>query len=318
MTPLELATYYAALLVKQYRLLPKAMAHVKLLVGQAIMCQTTTQDIAFSGVPASGTFELQWVGLGYDPNANAITINWDDSSATIQGKLQALTGLGTVTVLGSISAKLLTVTFIGVPPPAELLVVEDNSLETSGSAAVLVGVVETDIILPIAIQDGFNIDSSLGPVAVGAQLDIIGKYQGVTRSGQGFNGPVTLDDTDFLTLIQFAIIRNSAGSDLSSVQQMIFQFFSGEVLVFDYRNMRMSFLISASVGSQSLIQLVVNEGLLPVPMAVASAVIYFPDITQFFGFVTYDDPTPFNNTPFNTYDSYSDSAPWLSYNYAVS
>lgn len=179
-------------------------------------------------------------------------------------------------------------------------------------------IVETDVILPLAIQDGFNIDASLGPVAVGAQLDIIGKYQGVVRSGQGFNGPVSLDDADFLTMIQFAIIRNSSNSDLETIQALMFQYFPNQVLVFDYRNMRMSYLISGSIGSQDLIQLIVTEGLLPKPMGVGNTVIYYPDITKFFGFVTYDNPTPFNNTPFNTYDSYSTTSPWLSYNYAVS
>ena len=317
-TPLELVQYYADLLVKQYRLLPKATAHVKLLVSQAIMCQTTTQDITFSAVAASGSFVLSWVGLGYNSLNNAATVNWNDSASTIQASLRALTGLSTITVAGSIASQTLTMTFTGVIPPADLLVVSSNTLMTSAPAAITIDVEQTDEVLPLAVQDAFNIDASLGPVAVGVQLDILGKYQGVVRSGQGFNGPVTLNDADFLSLIQIAIVKNAAGSDLNTIQTLLFQLFAGEVLVFDYRSMRISYLISSTVGSQSLIQLVVREGLLPRPMGVGMSVIYYADITKFFGFVTYDNQVPFNNTPFNTYDSYNMDSPWLSYNYAVS
>lgn len=151
--------------------------------------------------------------------------------------------------------------------------------------------------------------------AVGKQLDIIGKYQDVKRSGYGTSGqPITLNDADFLSLIKMAISRNNAQSDLSTIQNLMVQFFGhGAVLVFDYQNMQMSFLISDAVGSRDLAQLIVTEGLLPVPMGVGFSVIHAPVITNFFGCVTYQFPTAINNKPFNTYQSYNQTWPCVVY-----
>lgn len=167
--------------------------------------------------------------------------------------------------------------------------------------------------LPTQVQAAFNL---LGDsIASGVQLSILGKYAGVTRTGYGFNGdPITLNDVDFLTLIRFAIIKNSSGSSLADIQRLINQYFTpGEILVFDYQNMQMSYLISSAIGSQNLVQLLVTEGLLPKPMAVALAsVIYAPIIDAFFGFRTYRLPAH-NASPFNDYADYQLDWPWLSY-----
>lgn len=139
--------------------------------------------------------------------------------------------------------------------------------------------------LPLAVQNAYNLTGETG-VAVGVQLDVLGKYAGVSRTGFGFSGPITLSDSDFLILIQLAIITNSSGSSLSTIQALLAQFFPGEVLVFDYQNMQMNYLISSTLGSQDLIQLFVTEGLLPKPMGVQlAAVIYAADL-KFFGMLS--------------------------------
>lgn len=169
--------------------------------------------------------------------------------------------------------------------------------------------------LPVQVMNAYNL---LGTnTAVGVQLDVLGKYAGVARSGVGYNGPVTLDDTDFLTLIQLAIGQNSAGSSLQYIQNFIATYFAGDILVFDYQNMQMSYLISSSLGNQSLIELVIAEGLLPKPMAVSLSIIVAPVINKFFGFQSYAGPVP-NNSPFNTYASYQTNRPFLSYKNAIS
>ena len=170
--------------------------------------------------------------------------------------------------------------------------------------------------LPTQVMNAFNLTGT--STAVGVQLNVLGKYQGVTRSGYGFGGvPITLDDADFLTFIQMAIIRNNSGSSLADIQRLLQQFFPGQILVFDYQNMQMSYLVSSAIGSQNLMQLFVNEGLLPKPMGVGlSVVIYAPVITTFFGFRTYLLPGH-NNTPFNSYTDYQTDRPWLSYQNAV-
>lgn len=318
MTPLQLVQYYANLLILQYLQKPKAYATVQAVATPAIIPQTTVQSLLFSGTAASGTFVLNWTpnGVGQATGSTA-AINWNDSISTIQTKLQAVAGLGSATVSGSIAAGLV-VTFTGVAPVASLLTVSANSLATAGSAAITIAVAQTDVTLPTAILNAFNIQASLGPTAVGNQLNTVAKYAGVTRSVNLSFGTITLSDADLLTLIQFAILRNAAGSSLATIQAIINQYFAGEVLVFDYTNMRMSYLVNSSVGSQNLIRAVIAEGLLMRPMGVQLAsTIYAPVITKFFGFRTYL-VAGYNNEPFNTYTSYNQTWPWLSYANAIS
>lgn len=165
--------------------------------------------------------------------------------------------------------------------------------------------------LPVKVQDAFNLIGD--ETAEGVQLDVLGKYVGVTRSGNGFVGPVTLNDDNFLKLIRMAIIRNAAESSLAAIQALIHTYFGNEIRVFDYQNMRMSYLISFEAGSNDLIQLFITEGLLPKPMGVELAVIiYAPTIDNFFGFRTYQNAAV-NASPFNTYANYQSGRPWLSY-----
>lgn len=300
MTTLELVQYYANLLILQYLQKPKAYATVEALASLAILPQVSTQDITFSAVSASGTFILIYNG---NPTA---AINWNDSLATIQSKLQAVSGLSTATVSGSIAGELLTITFNGVTPPANLIEIGANSLEDGASNPITLSVAETDVTLPIAVQNAFGINT-----AVGNQLDVIGKYVGVTRNGNTFSGSITLDDSDFAILIQLAVFQNNAGSSLADIQNLIANFFPGQILVFDYTTMRISYFLS--VGSKDLIQMILLQHILPKPMGVQlGTTIYAPIINAFFGFRTYELPGT-NNSPFNTYAVYSMVAPWLTY-----
>ena len=173
--------------------------------------------------------------------------------------------------------------------------------------------------LPAQVQGAFNLTSGPnGPVAQGVQLDILGKYVGVTRSGyspQGF--PITLNDADFISLLNFAIVKNNSGSSLAAIQNEMQSLFAGAVFVFDYQSMHMSYLIKSTVGTQNLILLLISEGLLPKPMGVSLAlVIYAPIIDAFFGFRTYEVPAN-KVSPFNTYSDYKSGTPWLSYANAI-
>lgn len=302
--------YYSSLLILEYLNKVKASATIAISVSPALMPQTTLQAITFAIAPTSGTFVIKYGSL------STAAINWNDSIATIQTKIQAVTGLGSVTVTGSIAGQSLMFTMTGIAPPATPFTIINNSL-TNGATQIIPFVTISDVTLPFAVMNGFNINPALGPVAVGTQLDILGKYAGVTRNGNGFFQPIILDDADFLRLIQMAIIRNNAGSSLATIQSLLNQFFPGEILVFDYANMQMSYLISSTVGSQALVQLFVTELSLPKPMGVQLAtVIYAPIINAFFGFRTYSLPA-FNSSPFNDYASYQTNWPWLSYQDAI-
>lgn len=304
--------YYASLLILQYLNKFKATGTVKTLVSPVVLPQTTLNLIAFPSAPTGGTFVLNYL------THSTAAINWNDSASTIQTKIQAVSGLSTATVTGSISALSLLVTLNGVAPPASDLFISANNL-TGLSGAITPTVTVSDVTLPFAVMNGFNISAPLGPLAIGTQLDVIGKYAGVTRNSSNFNGaPITLNDTDFVSLIQLAIIKNNSGSSLATIQALLAQFFpNGQILVFDNQNMQMNYMVNSSIGSQNFIEAVVNEQLLPKPMAVQLAtIIYNPSINAFFGFRTYTLPAV-NSSPFNTYTNYQTGTPWLSYSMVV-
>lgn len=307
MTTQDLVNYYSGLLIKQYAGKTKAVATVQLQVTQAILPQTTVQTISFPTIPTSGNWEIEYGSL------TTSSLAWNSSAGNIQSALQALTGLGSITVSGSMASGLLTVTFTDVPPVATLLTVTANTLSGS-SGAVTPVITETDVTLPLAVQDAFNL---LGPnPAVGVQLDVLGKYTGVTRSGFGTGGqPVTLDDTDFLTLIRMAIVTNNADSSLETIQNFLFMFFPNLITVYDYQNMHMSYLIDSSIGSLDLVELMVTEKLLPKPMGVQLSSVIIG--TEFFSFCDARVPTFRWGFGFNDVNSYTIDTPWLSVGDAV-
>ncbi len=298
----ELIDYYVNLLIIQYQGKAKARATIEAQNTPMLMPQVSTQVVSFGTVaPASGTFVLS-----YDDVASA-AINWNDSEATIQTKLRAITGLSTITVSGSPATLSFTVTFAGVDPIALLLVLESSTLNTGEPT-----ITETDETLPLAIQNAFSLDT-----AVGVQLDTLGKYAGVVRIGQGFTAPIELDDDDFRSLIRMAVLTNSAGSDLYTIQSVIQTFFGDQMFVYDYQTMRLSYLVDSSIGSRDLLEMAIVQGLLPKPMAVQlSTTIYNDVIDTFFGYGTYEIPA-YNNSPYNTYQDYQEDQPFLDYGYGV-
>lgn len=302
-TTLELSRYYASLLIYQYLGKAKAFATIQGITTPVIMPQTSIQVITFAVAPTDGSFQLSY------GDETPITVQWDDLGSVIQSNLQSVPGLGAVTVSGEISNSILVVTFVGIAPPALSLTVGNNTL-TDGALPVAIAITETDLTLPLAVQNGFNV---LGDqLAQGVQLDVLGKYAGVVRTGVGQTGTITLSDSDFLILIQFANIINNLGSDLASITNAIYGFFGSNVLVFDFKNMHMSYLINSLFGSQDLIQLLIAQKLLPAPMTVQVSVVYAPNIDAFFGFSVYGT-IAMNNSPFNDYNDYQTDWPWLDY-----
>ncbi|AFC22586.1 hypothetical protein phi1422_0066 [Bdellovibrio phage phi1422] len=165
--------------------------------------------------------------------------------------------------------------------------------------------------LPLAVQNAFDIET-----AVGKQLDVIGKIVGVTRDGYTFSEAIVLNDDDYRKMIKMKIFLNNSDSSLYSIQNLIALYFQGLMKVYDYQDMSMSYALSSAFGSQDLVEVFINKGLLPRPMGVGlGATIYHPTM-KFFGFRTYQAENP-NAFPFNTYDNYNEQAPWLLYAYAV-
>jgi len=163
----------------------------------------------------------------------------------------------------------------------------------------------------LQVQDAFDLDT-----AVGVQLDVLGKYTGVSRRGYAFDRAVTLGDDDYRTLIRLAIIKNNSGSSLAVIQDLLAVHFPGLILVSDNTFMGLNYLIIDSLGTPDLLAMISTGDFLPRPMGVQTSIVIVSAHTYpFFGFVTYEDPTPVNPpSPFNFYELYQLTYPWLDYN----
>lgn len=163
-----------------------------------------------------------------------------------------------------------------------------------------------------AVRDAYEVDT-----AVGAQLDVLAKYIGVSRVALTFTGQVVLTDDELRILIKLAIVQNNSGSSLYDIQVLLNKFLPGALAVFDYQNMRMAYFFDSAFGSSTLAEVFVRQGLLPKPMGVQlAALTYTPDLDTFFGCRTYTLASP-SASPFNSYSDYQTDRPWLDYSYAV-
>lgn len=93
-----------------------------------------TENIGFSGAPASGSFQLVYGG------GSTVAIPYNASVSVIQTAIQALPGLSQATVAGSIGSgsNALVVTMTGVYGTPAPFTVSGNTLQTSGSVAITV------------------------------------------------------------------------------------------------------------------------------------------------------------------------------------
>jgi hypothetical protein len=112
------------------------------------------QTVTFSNTPTNGSFELNYNG---DVTA---AINWNDDLATIQGKVQSLTGLESATVAGSFGAGLV-ITMTGVAGDANLMTITNNSLN-------IAAVIETQTITVASIPTNGSYKLNYGGEATGA------------------------------------------------------------------------------------------------------------------------------------------------------
>lgn len=162
--------------------------------------------------------------------------------------------------------------------------------------------------LPLTIQDAFNIDT-----AVGDQLDVLGKYVGVSRIGAGLTQQITLSDSDYRQLIKMVVIKNNSGSSLETIQSLLAVAFPGQVLISDNQTMGLNYIIEDSLGTSDLLELLATGGYLPKPMGVETSIVVVPaHINPYFGFRTYAAPDT-SVAPFNNYSFYSTANLWLSY-----
>lgn len=100
------------------------------LVTSAGFSSGEIQILNLSGVAASGAFVVK-----YGASSSA-SVNWNDSTATIQTKIRAIPGLTAAVVTGTIAGQSLTVDLSGIGGVTALLVVTTNTLQTIAPAPI--------------------------------------------------------------------------------------------------------------------------------------------------------------------------------------
>lgn len=190
---------------------------------------------------------------------------------------------------------------------ADLLIVQYRSQPTARlTVKAYCEPVAADL-LPLEVQKAFDLET-----AVGKQLDTLGKYAGVVRTGYDFSGPVSLGDADFRTLIQIALLQNRTDSSFASIQDLLNLFFPGIIKAFDYENMRIGYFIDSDSVSRQLAEFFIKQGSLPKPMGVAmSSLLRRDSIDGVFGFSSADLPA-FNTSGFSSSAGWVGNG-WLSY-----
>jgi hypothetical protein len=142
--------------------------------------------------------------------------------------------------------------------------------------------------LLVSIQNGFNIDT-----AIGKQLDILGKYTGVSRELYS-----SLSDDDYRFLIKMAIVKNSTNGSLKEIDDLFYLFFTGKVIVFD--NYDMSITITYDPFIEDIITIAKNNGIIPKPLGVKLTLVRFSDVVNG---IWYTQTTVKNSDLVVSYDS---------------
>lgn len=135
-----------------------------------ILLNNAVQHLALSGVAASGSFEI------VSSNGTTAAINWDDTAAEIQTKLQAITGQSGWLVTGSIASQSLNIRCAGTYGPVTAFTVAANSLQTGGSVAITFTITTTTTgeTIDAAITRTANLVQYFG-LMVTETLDVIGQ-----------------------------------------------------------------------------------------------------------------------------------------------
>ena len=150
--------------------------------------------------------------------------------------------------------------------------------------------------LPSLIINGYDLET-----ASGKQLDIIGQYIGLKRTVRaliGNSNTNVLSDEQYRVLLRLKLIKNTNFSSTSQLRAALYAWFPMSIRLYDNRDMTYDYQLS-SFWSELLNVLVVEE-LLPVPMALGYTATIVPNLLELYG---YSDYGGLNNNP-NGYSSY--------------
>lgn len=203
-------------------------------------------------------------------------------------------------------------------------------------------------LVPLDVINSFDIET-----AVGAQLDILGQYIGMSRrvaitpakpfltyvDYQTYNPAIPavgftdytdntvnsdsvfylysfanesfadLTDFQYRQMLKLKITLNNSDNTLASIAQILWEFFNGEMVVFDLKDMTMSYAISSNQSSIAV--LAYQLGLIPKPQGVGVSGI-FKFYGNLFGFADYTQDNG-NMLGFSDYLTGWNGQHWLQY-----
>lgn len=159
----------------------------------------------------------------------------------------------------------------------------------------------------LALVNGYGLDT-----AVGKQLDILGKYIGLNRKVKvniGSSDTNILTDDQYRILLKLKLIQNTNFSSTSQIRAALYELFPNDIRLFDTRTMIYEYELSTLFND--LVNVIIAEELLPLPMGVGYNITVVPDLLQLYGYYGYDG---LNDNP-NGYSSYTDGfkGKYLSY-----
>lgn len=124
--------------------------------------------------------------------------------------------------------------------------------------------------LLLQLYNAFNVDT-----AVGVQLDAIGKFLGIDRSG--------LSDDDYRLLINFKIVVDNGGHSMKDIDNILYEFFGKDIVCHNNQDMSLTYILVNEYSN--LIPVILANNLLPMPLGVGISIINrvnLPDLI--FGF----------------------------------
>lgn len=188
-------------------------------------------SIAFSAVPASGAFVISY------GSQDSASIAFNATAATIQSDLQALLGLSTVTVSGSIAAQNLLINMLGTQGPAQISI-SSNTLQTSASASVLASVSyqQTDPLVYLAsyFGSGMSVDFEGSNTTITMNLkSLVGVLPDLTMT-QTIQNSCTAVGADTYPSIQGDPAVLSAGANLFFDQAQNRVWFATDIAISGY------------------------------------------------------------------------------------
>lgn len=158
----------------------------------------------------------------------------------------------------------------------------------------------------VAIRDGFNIDTT-----VGKQLDIIGKYTGISRALYS-----SLSDDDFRTLVKFSIAKHYTNGSLKEIDTVLYNFFSDKIIVFD--NYDSTMIIEYDSSLEAIVEIAKTNNIVPKPAGIGLTLTVFTDVVNGIWYtrvtiqnsnlsITYDNPAEIIIGSDASYDSGTES-----------